>query len=90
MCFLTQGLAIYVTQRKMEYIPAIPDLGNFHFSLLSRVATKIFYPHSPAKKRRKKKLVHNRNTHHPLKSVFPDSTQVGLCPRHTYMQSLVP
>lgn len=73
----------------MEYIPAIPDLGNFHLSLLSRVATNIFYPRSAAKKR-EKKLVHNTHTHHPLKSVFPNSTQVGLCPRHTYMQLLVP
>lgn len=36
-----------------------------------------------------KQLVPNKNTHNPLKSAFPYSSQVGLCLPHTYVHSLV-
>lgn len=86
----SHGLAICVTQTKMEYTPAIPafsPLMKFNLSLPSRAATHSLCPHIPAKK---KKLAHSINIHIPLESVFPYSSEAGLYSHHTYVHSLVP
>lgn len=76
----------------MEYTPAIPAFSpfmKFDLSVLLRAATNRLCPHTPAKKK-KKKLAHSTNTHNPLKSVFPSSSQRGLRAHHTYVPLPVP
>lgn len=86
---LAQGLAIYVTQRWNTLQPSLPSHHLWN-STCQYFLELLPIGSVPTPLPKKKKLAHSTNTHNPLKSVFPSSSQRGLRAHHTYVPLPVP